>query len=534
MASLPKRRDSSTQEGCYLAVATGSRDRLQNLTVHCVLVLTKNYDPETGYAAESQARVAPLRRDLSSPEANAHLAIISECLANLEGYDGEPEGLSSDRRRDISETLCRFRQAVDRLTRNTKSSDDARIASFRCTLEEALVRWPFALASYISEIAGIATDKPGLLALVGQSMTHARSVQAVGVLQEAHRLLSEHFRNELNGGAPHVQRNAPPQREACLQQKRTGHSSPIGTHMSTLSAGQKRVFDYCAMLSRLHAQAAENPGGSIQGRFWPLIAAPSGSGKSALLRLLAKHLGYHYLRFQRGDMVPLGAKGRATQYAILDALVEQARPVLVHWDEVDKFILPDGMPAPTQEWSAGIWSCLYSTLDGAMSFDTYLRLVPAERATPADAATKVTEEFLRERVRKSLFHVASGTWQAVFNATSKRSLGFGSGQSETLVTAKDLLNSRQIPAELFLRFHSEIQILNYPSPDEISRLLDETGLSRLASECNYEIRPEDLDFQIRGGFRAFETLYTKLLVRQHEKQRDELMGPETAASNPNR
>lgn len=502
---------------CYLAPASSRAEAIENLTVHCVLVLTTAYSPDSGYLAERRT-AAPLRTEATGPDADAHIQVLAESLDELEGT--RTLSFPEVARTDVAGLLCRLRQVAQKISRHA-SCESQEVRAFQRKLEAALARWPYAWSCYVHETAAVLRDRSYLLTLCGEALERTPPGPAVVTLRAA-----------IDFACDRIVDNPPENSIASVARAQKARPSAqlrgaaSAGEFTALTSAQRRVFNYCEILARLHAASIDVPHGPVRGRFWPLIAAPSGSGKSALVRVLARRLGYQYLRIQRGDMVPLGAKGIPTQFVILNALVSNPSRLLVHWDELDKFIVADGSAAPSQEWSAGIWSCLYSCLDGAFNIPAYLAIPANERAARRDASVQVTEEYLRRRVQDA-FQIGSGTWQVAFEQASKRRLGFGGEQTASCsVTAVDLMRSRQIPAELFLRFHSEIQVMNHPGADEVTKLLEATGLKQLAKETGYEIRPDEIDFTTRGGFRALETLYTRILIKKEEYKTAELVGEE--------
>ncbi len=248
-----------------------------------------------------------------------------------------------------------------------------------------------------------------------------------------------------------------------------------------------------------------------------------------LVKTLAQDLRAHYLRIQRGDMAPQGAtRMRATVFTILDALVQHER-MFLHLDELDKFTVDQGAPTPSTEWGAGIFSDVWSLLDGSLPFANYL--ATEDRVRPAGVT--ITVEFLQQRARSGLFVVGSGTWQGVFTRARRPPMGFGAGTPETQpeVGAEAIIAARVISPELLARFNSDIQILGYPEADEIPGLLEATRIIGLARDCDYVITPADLDFA-RGGFRVLETLFSRLLLCRDRMQDQSVIGagpPESTA-----
>ena len=284
-----------------------------------------------------------------------------------------------------------------------------------------------------------------------------------------------------------------------------------------LSRRQREVLDVCVDFGEIFYSQAANLAGPIRPRLYPLLCAPTGSGKSMLVATSAQRLGAFYKRTQRGDLAPQGAaRMRSSLFQILDLLSQHER-VLWHIDELDKFSVEgDGATPSASDWGASIFSDLWSALDGVFPIDTYLGLEDRPRAKDA----LVTAEFLRGRISTGLYVVGSGTWQKLFAQAARRSLGFSShhDSAPAAVTPADVVKSQLISPELLGRFNSHLLILGYPDQAEITELIRVTGIAKLAKETRYQITAEDLDFN-RGGFRVLEALLSRLLLLQHRRQR---------------
>jgi len=291
---------------------------------------------------------------------------------------------------------------------------------------------------------------------------------------------------------------------------RRENSAPV------LTRQQRAVIEHCVESGELVFSQRDRPSGSIRPRLFPLLCAPTGSGKSMLVAKCAEILGAHYRRTQRGDLAPQGAsRVRASLFQILDLLVLHER-VLWHIDELDKFTGDGVGMIPGNEWGASIFSDLWSALDGVFPIHSYLALEDRPRAK--DPA--ITCAFLENKVRSCLYIVGSGTWQEVFARAATPRIGFSNtpGIVSPAVTAADIRRSRLISPELLARFSADLLILGYPGLDEISGLLKTSGIASLAREVGYAITDEDIDFR-SGGFRVLETLLSRLLVLRHRRGR---------------
>lgn len=286
-------------------------------------------------------------------------------------------------------------------------------------------------------------------------------------------------------------------------------AKPVET--SVMSRQQVQALYQCIKLGMMCYDDTIKFPSALRPRLFPLLIAPTGAGKSMLVAECARHLKACYLRTQRGDMAPQGARGlRPTLFRILDLLLQHER-VLWHMDELDKFGTDTATATPSgnNEWGAGIYSDIWSALDGVFPIHAYLQQLKA----------RVDEGFLQSRVRYGLYIVGSGTWQQLFSQRTRPSMGFANERKAAprSVTAGDVAKSQLISPELLARFNADFLILNYPDEKEAMSLVERTGMARLAAETGYRITAEDLDFR-RGGFRVLEALLTKLLLLRHRSR----------------
>jgi energy-coupling factor transporter ATP-binding protein EcfA2 len=256
---------------------------------------------------------------------------------------------------------------------------------------------------------------------------------------------------------------------------------------------------------------------TIRPRLFPLLAGPTGSGKSFLVESVAQALGAEYLHLTYGAWVPLGSRdpNAATLVRIAKLLIEGKR-LLVHIDELDKWLTGPG----SFEWGRSITTDLWNLLDCKIPFD---RIPKAERkeGEPADPAEAGAEAPRPGIERENLFIVGSGTWQGVFENRSAPKIGFSQANPQAQGTeglAEAVRASRMIPTELTARFATDILILTYPPPWETELLLEACGLKELARELGFEVSAKDVDFAA-AGMRALESLATGLYLEKFRRDR---------------
>lgn len=237
----------------------------------------------------------------------------------------------------------------------------------------------------------------------------------------------------------------------------------------------------------------------LKPKCFALLAGPTGAGKSAIARRLAEKLGAHFLHFSYGGWLPqgVGKDYQPTSYKILAAAAEHER-VVVFIDEFDKL----GDQYSSSEWHRSVMSDFYLLLDGAWPIPAYRRHSKVEDKD-ADPQT--------ERI----YIMAAGTWQSV-TATPKSRIGFGGPGQENSIESL-IRETQAIPAELLARFHRDIILLSYPTPDEIPSLLDAYGLTELAAQAGERIDPKSVDFS-KGGMRVFEAMASNYLLKKRARR----------------
>lgn len=247
-------------------------------------------------------------------------------------------------------------------------------------------------------------------------------------------------------------------------------------------------------------------------RLNPLLVGPTGVGKSHLVAAAATAVGARYLRCTRGEWLAVGTdQGRPTVWQILDCLRRHER-LCLHLDELDKFT-----DLQQSGWSAAIASDLWNLLDGRLNLTAYLNKLEA------DGQPLVSETWLEQRLRRSLWIVGSGTWQEVFRRRSGTVLGF-QRSDPAVVDGVDIAHAEHISPELLHRFNTDLLILDYPDPAETVRLLETTGITALARQLAVTLDPAAIDWT-QGGLRQLETLATRLCLEFQRRQPNQIAKP---------
>ena len=243
----------------------------------------------------------------------------------------------------------------------------------------------------------------------------------------------------------------------------------------------------------------------------PLLCGPTGVGKTHLVQTVAAKLQANYFRVTRSDWLVVGCRqGRPTVYQIIDAVLNHER-TLVHLDEVDKIQI-DFQTAG--EWSACVAQDYLSVLEGKFQVEEYLN------TTMFEEGKKPIPLYVREKLRRSLWLVGSGTWQQVFAAHRPgAAIGFALPAAPVAVEADAIAQAKLISPELFYRFNSDLIFLSYPTPSETAGLLQETGLALLADQLGLALDPAAVRWE-NGGMRALETIATRLALEKFRREKE--------------
>ncbi len=236
----------------------------------------------------------------------------------------------------------------------------------------------------------------------------------------------------------------------------------------------------------------------IQPRLNPLIAGPTGAGKTFIVETVAKRLDASFMKVCFGDWIPVGATdGVPTMKAIYRRLEKSPR-VLLLLDELCKF-----RPEYNGGWTRSIASDLWQLLDRNPGTVDY-----------ADPALR--DQDFRKLLSEKLWIVGAGTWQDIQRPSS--SIGFSRVVEDSLqdrITADG-----RIPDELLLRFNPQLLQLRYPLQAETLEIYEHAGIAALAKAAGVTLNPAHHDWS-RGGMRSLEDLATTLMLKLHQMVRQQ-------------
>lgn len=277
-------------------------------------------------------------------------------------------------------------------------------------------------------------------------------------------------------------------------------------HLPTAPGGGSLVLteSQSAALERLDALLEVYLGlagytGPVRPRVAPLIAAPSGSGKTFLTGLLARRHGLGLFRTSVSEWMVMGSKAPEPTLELLrDAIDAHPQGLVLHVDELDKLY---GEEAWNIAQRGEIYACA------------------GDRNVTGAGWTDRHRAALRDRV----FVTASGTWQALWARQLTRHRGFAGPDLRPTNIESEIRASRVIPEELLFRWGPMIVIQPYSRRD----------FERIAAELSIEREFLDPEEAERTGlnFRAIELALTEQALARHHRRRRRTV-PATANLNP--
>lgn len=291
---------------------------------------------------------------------------------------------------------------------------------------------------------------------------------------------------------------------------------PSKTNSEILTLSQTRVADRIAAYADAH-YTCESWTGAIKPQTSILIAGPTGTGKSFSVRSAARRTGAQYFQATFGTWIPLGADAAPTLCQIGSQLLYSERCML-HLDELDKFEGPDA------SWAQACRNDLFQLLDKRVNWSSvtthkrFTRKIDLNSDGPTEKPPTSAQlaAALEETTERRLMIVGSGTWQRLFEDTS-RQLGFAQTEPHTMAVDRESRIAGLSP-ELRRRFHRDVQYLAYPDLKETKYLLDAFGLTKLARELDYPLEADLIDWAKMGGLTALTSVHMDLLVANRRRR----------------
>lgn len=294
--------------------------------------------------------------------------------------------------------------------------------------------------------------------------------------------------------SPHKQRN-------CSDDMNDGGKKPSaalnsGGIGSFFTRTQEVAFQRIVAMARLYYEPTTAP--VLMPRLSPLIAGPTGSGKTSVVARVAASVDAHLIRLTVGEWIPQGASRELTPslHLVGNAIMNHER-VICFVDELDKFC-DDG-----RTWSRSCMTELYGLLERTISTAVVQNIASGQTARAE----------VERKLKTKLFLVGAGAWQGLHDRQPSRAIGFGSVSGGALETPLLLraIKEAGFPSELLGRFHSNPILLAYPDPDETQQLFRLLGFDALAHRTGNMQLLRDFSWS-PFGLRSLESLYTDLLL----------------------
>lgn len=279
--------------------------------------------------------------------------------------------------------------------------------------------------------------------------------------------------------------------DAALHRARGHFVPPVSKRPTNMSVSQQAVFNALAEMAAVYFGGNWRDLG-IQPRIQPLLAAPSGSGKSYLLRNFAAAQKLPMLRLSYAEWLPRGSRTQPDTATRIHAFLEDHERSMIFLDELDKLRPFDS------DWGTSMLTEAFLLLDRTL-------IQPGFSKSPSTDARVI------QRLQQSTFIVGAGAWQETWS-NYERPLGFGPAPEHNAVN--DILGSRKIPEELLRRFGGTPLILPPANADELRELAVADGLDQAAAEvgCPLDYRAGEIS---RRGMRWLEDCRLEVEIRRN-------------------
>ncbi len=192
--------------------------------------------------------------------------------------------------------------------------------------------------------------------------------------------------------------------------------------------------------------------GGLRPRNKPLLIGASGSGKTAIVKELARELYLSLHSINAASWIVYGASTSPHTLTIIRDFVRGHREGILFLDEVDKVV--GGEEGHNRLWSLSVFGEILALLDGDIRLKT-------SGWTTADIS----------RLQAGFLVIGAGAWQHVAQKRRKTAcLGFGPGSDPAAYDAM-VTKDFGIPEELAFRFNSRLILIDEPTPADF-----ETGI----------------------------------------------------------
>ncbi len=244
---------------------------------------------------------------------------------------------------------------------------------------------------------------------------------------------------------------------------------------------QQAAFDSLRLL--IHAKRCKLHAGGITPTFHTLILGPSGSGKSHVVRAVAKYEGMGFYEINVSSWLPSGSRTQKSTPERLAAFVDSNRSGIIFLDEADKL---HPKSEHTSDFTRYLIDEVVGLLDGRVSH------------------WESWSEQLANKLKHDYFIVLAGAWQQAYTEAflSHQILG---GTWANLSILEGFLENNWLPTELLNRVSSHlIEILPPETSDIVSRLRSvRAGLGLPEDHAGIEKEAREI-MEAQKGIRGIE------------------------------
>lgn len=286
-----------------------------------------------------------------------------------------------------------------------------------------------------------------------------------------------------------------------------------------LSPGQQRVLQALRPILKL-ATCGIRSSLPLKMQTSSLIVGKSGTGKSYLVRELAREVGVPFWEANVANWIVMGARNENSTLSTLVKWIVNTKNGVIFLDELDKLT---GM----NEWTNAIRLEIHDLADGRVPDGA----IDVSGTTQIEEMTEDNDKFVRkslikfdveDKLKNSFLVVGAGAWQSAWSKCQQQ-IGFHHDPA-----ARERIDRQQIlkciTPEILQRFRSEILFLDPMTESdylavmsaEILRLPVDLRL-RFATLAVREI-PSAIEQGL--GMRIFEEVYTQLCVEEIRRSGD--------------
>jgi len=292
-----------------------------------------------------------------------------------------------------------------------------------------------------------------------------------------------------------------------------------------LSPNQEQILETLLPVAQIATNNTNNTG-ELKPRMHTLICAPSGTGKSHLMKQLGKIIDAPVLFLNVSSWILTGCRGESnhTFDVVIKFMDNNPRGIII-LDELDKI---NGR----EDWANYIRLEIHDLLDGVIP---QACLMPSDDDDDDDDdifSCNVTDnsnekrQELEEKLMNHFFIVGGGAWQHLWEKRSaKKSMGFSTVPTSAPSPEKVTIDSKKlkttIKPELLKRFSDEILIMQPMSKDDYLAMSPKFAKSlppEVASEFIKIVKSEvDNAIDQQLGMRFFESALRKVMIAMQKK-----------------